>query len=109
MAAMPPLTKDDLKKFHAPVIYIMGGPSDIAYKNAMDDYARVDHVPIVMANHDVGHGGTYRQPHGGEFARVALAWLNWQLKGDNEAAAQIRNKESDMRVDPKWAIDLKNF
>ncbi len=106
---MPALTKDDLKKLHAPVIYIMGGPSDIAYKNAMDDYARVDHVPIVMANHDVGHGGTYRQPHGGEFARVALAWLNWQLKGDNDAAAQFLKKESGLRVDPKWTIDLKNF
>ena len=48
-----------MTKFHSPVLYIMGGPTDIAYKNAMDDFARVSHVPIVMTNHDVGHAGTY--------------------------------------------------
>jgi enterochelin esterase-like enzyme/dienelactone hydrolase len=109
MAAMPSLTKEDLKKYHAPFIYIMGGPSDIAYNNAMDDFARVDHVPIVMANHDVGHGGTYRQPHGGEFSRVALAWLDWQLNGDEEAAKQFLEEGQGLRHDPKWTIDLKNL
>ncbi len=81
MPAMPGLSKDDLKKLHGPVLYIMGGPSDIAYKNAMDDFARVDHVPIVMTNLDVGHGGTYRRPFGGEYSPVALAWVDWHLKG----------------------------
>jgi len=109
MAAMPALTKDDLQKYHAPVIYIMGGPTDIAYKNAMDDYARVNHVPIVMANHDVGHGGTYRRSHGGEFARVGLTWLNWQLKNDADAGQQFLDENSGLRQDPKWKIETKNF
>jgi hypothetical protein len=78
---MPPRTKDALKQFHGPVIYIIGGPSDIAHKNTMDDFARVSHVPIVMTNHNVGHGGTYHLPRGGEFTRAALLWLDWQLKG----------------------------
>ena len=52
----------------------------------MDDFRRVNHLPIFMANLNVGHGGTYGKPHGGEFAKVATAWLQWQLKGDNEAA-----------------------
>ena len=109
MAAMPALKKDDLQKYHAPVIYIMGGPTDIAYKNAMDDYSRVNHVPIVMANHDVGHGGTYRQPHGGQFTRVALAWLNWQLRNDATAGQQFLDKNSELRQDSKWTIETKNF
>lgn len=69
MAGMPPLSKDVLKVFHGPVLYLMGGPSDIAYNNAMDDFSRVNQVPIVMTNLDVGHGGTYARPHGG---------ANWQ-------------------------------
>ncbi len=81
MAAMPSLTKEDLKKFHGPVLYLMGGPTDIAYKNAMDDFGRIEHVPVAMTNLDVGHGGTYRRPHGGEYTPVALAWLDWHLKG----------------------------
>jgi dienelactone hydrolase len=106
---MPPLSKDDLTKFHAPVLYLMGGPSDIAYQNAMDDFARVSHVPIVMANHNVGHAGTYHLPHGGEFTRVALPWLDWHLKGNAEAAKLFLREDSDLRRDPKWKVEVKNF
>lgn len=109
MRAMPPLTKDDLKKLHAPVIYIMGGPSDIAYKNAMDDFSRIEHVPVAMANHDVGHGGTYRQPHGGEFTKVALGWLDWQLKGDQTQSTLFFGADAKLKSDPKWQLETKNF
>lgn len=106
---MPAITKAALANYHAPVIYIMGGPSDIAYKNAMDDFARVNHVPIIMTNFDVGHGGTYSRPHGGEFTRVALAWLDWQLKGREDASKQFLDAQSELRRDPQWKIELKNF
>jgi hypothetical protein len=109
MAAMPNLTKEDLKKFHGPVLYIMGGPSDIAYNNAMDDFSRVDHVPIVMTNLDVGHGGTYRRPHGGEYSSVALAWLNWQLKGKQDAAKMFVGENSQLANDRYWTIETKNI
>ncbi len=42
LPGMPALKKDVLQKLHAPVLYIMGGPSDIAYNNAMDDFSRVE-------------------------------------------------------------------
>lgn len=106
---MPPLTKDVLAKFHGPVLYIMGGPTDIAYKNAMDDFSRISHVPIVMTNLDVGHGGTYQQPHGGEFTRVPLAWLNWHLKGKQEASKMFLGEDSELRREAKWTIEVKNF
>ncbi|HEY9154911.1 MAG TPA: serine hydrolase [Opitutaceae bacterium] len=106
---MPSLTKEDLETYHGPVLYIMGGPSDIAYKNAMDDFSRVKKVPIVMTNFDVGHGGTYSQPHGGAFTGVALGWLDWQLKDDASASKMFLNQDSDFRRDPKWKVELKNF
>lgn len=109
MAAMPALSKEVLKKFHAPVLYIMGGPSDIAYNNAMDDFTRVDHVPIVMTNLNVGHGGTFARPHGGEFTSVALAWLDWQLKGKEDASAWFLGEDSKLNNDPDWTIEIKNF
>lgn len=109
MAAMPNLTKDDLGKFHGPVLYIMGGPSDIAYKNAMDDFSRVDHVPIVMTNLDVGHGGTYRRPHGGKYSPVAIAWLDWHLKDEQSDAKMFVGDDSQLRRDPDWIVDSKNM
>ena len=109
MPAMPALKKEDLKKLHGPVLYIMGGPSDIAYKNAMDDFARVDHVPIVMTNLDVGHGGTYRRPHGGEYSPVALAWVDWHLKGKQDASKMFVGDDGELKRDAKWTIETKNL
>jgi dienelactone hydrolase len=109
LPGMPPLSKDVLKTFHGPVLYIMGGPSDIAYKNAMDDFSRVDTVPIVMTNLDVGHGGTYAKPHGGKYTPVALAWLDWQLKGKAEASNMFLGEDSKLKRDPDWTIETKNF
>jgi dienelactone hydrolase len=109
MPAMPALSKEVLETFHSPVLYLMGGPSDIAYKNAMDDFERVKHVPIVMANLDVGHGGTYAKPHGGKYTPVALAWLDWHLKGSAEASRTFLDETSDLRRDPEWKIEVKNL
>jgi CubicO group peptidase (beta-lactamase class C family)/dienelactone hydrolase len=109
MRGMPPVTKDDLAKLHAPVLYIIGGPSDIAYSNAMDDFARVGHVPFAVASLDVGHGGTYHQSRGGEFTRVALAWLDWQLKGKQAGSRMFFGESGDAKLDPKWIFEAKNF
>src|SRR4051812_9476198 len=55
MPGMPAVTKDQLAKLHAPIAYIIGGKSDIAHDNAADDFAKIESVPVVMANRDVGH------------------------------------------------------
>ena len=62
----------------------------------MDDFRRISHVPACAANFPVGHGGTYREPHGGEFTVVALAWLQWQLKGDKKAAKMFVGNDCDL-------------
>lgn len=108
MPGMPGLAKDQLKKLHTPTLYMLGGESDIAYNNGMDDYKRIDHVPVYMANMDVGHGGTYGQPHGGEFARVATAWYLWQLKDDNEASKMFLGDDCGLCNDPNWKFESKN-
>jgi hypothetical protein len=54
-----------------------------AIENGMDDFKRITKVPAIHTYKDgVSHGGTYSQPNGGDFARVAVAMLNWQLKGE---------------------------
>ena len=103
VGGMPMPPKEKLKEIHTPIIYILGGETDIAYGNGMDDFHRISHVPAYAANFPVGHGGTYREPHGGEFTVVALAWLNWQLKGDKEAAKLFKNGELKNRKD--WTLE----
>ena len=77
--------KEVLQTLHTPVIYIQGGPTDIAYANGMDDCKRITHVPAAIANLPVGHGGTFNEANGGAAASVAVSWLNWQLRGDHKA------------------------
>ena len=109
MPGMPSLTKDQLKKLHSPTLYLLGGESDIAYKNGMDDFNLINHVPVFVANMDVGHGGTYSQPHGGEFAKVATAWYKWQLKGDKEAGKMFTGNPSQLSLSTIWTVDKKNL
>jgi dienelactone hydrolase len=103
------LTKDALLNLHTPVIYIMGGPSDIAYPNGMDDYARIAHVPAVIANLPVGHGGTFQEPNGGAAASVAVSWLDWQLRDDAQAARRFVGADCGLCKDASWTLERKNF
>tara|TARA_R110002020_G_scaffold267391_5_gene482532 strand:- start:217 stop:1155 length:939 start_codon:yes stop_codon:yes gene_type:complete len=107
MPGMPPLDKEHLKKLHSPTLYLLGGESDIAYNNGMDDFARIDHVPVFVGNMDVGHGGTYAQEHGGEFARVTTAWYLWTLKDDLEAGKLFLGDPSGLSKSPEWTVQKK--
>ncbi len=105
VGGMPMPEKSKLKDIHSSIIYILGGKEDIAYENGMDDFHLIKHVPVCAANFPVGHGGTYRQPHGGEFTIVALAWLNWQLKGDRQAAKMFKGKDCELSKRKDWTIE----
>lgn len=106
---MPMPEKEQLQNIKVPTIYILGDTTDIAYYNGMDDYDRINNVPIAACNLPVGHGGTYREPHGGEFAVVATAWLQWQLKNDAEAAQMFEGENCGLLQRKGWRIEKKNI
>ena len=106
---MPMPEKEKLQKITVPVIYILGGPEDIAYANGMDDFYRLTKVPAVAANYPVGHGGTYREPHGGEFTIPALAWLQWQLQGNEEAAKMFKGTDCGLAMREGWTVEKNNL
>jgi len=109
MGGMPSLTKDYLQRLHTPAIYILGGEQDIAYGNGMDDFHRINHLPVFAANLNVGHGGTYSQPHGGDFARVATGWFLWQLNGDREAAKMFEGEPCGVANLEGWRVQKKGI
>ena len=106
---MPMPAKERLQEIEVPVIYILGGPEDIAYENGMDDFHRLVKVPAFAANYPVGHGGTYRQEHGGEFTVPAIAWLQWQLKGDAEAAKIFVGPDCGLAAREGWTIEKNSL
>jgi len=104
-----PITKDDLLRLHTPVAYVLGGPADIAFPNGSDDFARIAHVPALLANLPVGHGGTFCLANGGDWARFGADWLDWQLKGDAGAGRSFVGEGCRYCTTFRWTIERKNF
>ena len=101
-------SRESLRALHTPILYLVGGPSDVAYKNAQKDYDRIEHVPVVLADHPAsGHGGTYHQSHGGDYGRMVVKWLDWQLKGRKEIADLFLN--ANLQDFTGWTVKSKNF
>ena len=108
MPGMPAVTKDQLGRLHGPILYINGGKSDMAHDNAADDFRRIESVPVVMVNRDVGHyPATFLEPRGGAWGEAASAWLKWQLKGDQTAAKMFTGPQCGLCSDPQWTIERK--
>ena len=102
--------KEQLQKLHTPVFYISGDSTDIAFVNSNDDYERITKVPAFRAYKDgVGHGGTYTQPDGGDFGKVAVALLDWQFKGDKDAGKMFLGANCGLCQDPKWHVEKKGI
>lgn len=101
-------SRASLPRLHAPILYIVGGPSDVAFQNAQKDYERISHVPVCLANHPAsGHGGTYYNPFGGDYGRLVLDWLDWHLKGHQENAKIFLTEKPDGYNG--WEMKAKNF
>lgn len=96
---------------HTPMLILCGGPEDIAYPNGQRDYAAIDDVPIAFINAPVGHGGTFFEDNGGDFARVDLAWLQWWLKGDLGATGKgmFVGENCGLCGDARWTLESKNL
>jgi S-formylglutathione hydrolase FrmB/dienelactone hydrolase len=101
--------KSALAKLRMPVLYIMGGPTDIAWTNGRDDFARISTVPAAMVALPTGHGGTYFDPHGGAAAAIAVDWLEWQLRGDKSAARSFLGENCRLCGVPGWTIERKGL
>ncbi|MWV28191.1 alpha/beta hydrolase family protein [Aurantiacibacter rhizosphaerae] len=103
------MQKSELDALHTPVLYIMGGPSDVAYPNGTDDFYRIDHVPVMLVDVDTGHLGTYRDLFGGRNTQMELDWLDWQLKGDQTAARTFVGPACRLCLQPDLRVMKKGI
>ena len=102
--------KELLTTVHTPVLYTLGGESDVAWVNAMDDFKRLLQVPVFIADlKGVGHAGTYWQADGGKAAQVVVAWLDWQLRGDAKAGRLFTGKDCGLCRDEAWVVHRRKI
>jgi hypothetical protein len=104
------LSKSLLDTLHTATLYILGGKTDIAYTNGMDDFTRIDKVPVFLGNIlNVGHGGTYWEPNGGKAAAAVIAWLDWRLRNDQNAAKTFVGEDCRLCKDAAWQVQKKRI
>lgn len=103
------IDKSQLDRLHGPLLYLTGGPEDIAHPNATDDVQRLHHLPVFFGALPVGHGGTFAAADGGEWAQVSVRWLDWQLKTDADASWDFAGVECRLCVDDRWTIERRNL
>ena len=101
--------KSQLLNLHSPAMYLIGGPADIAYPNAIDDVERINSVPVFYGELPVGHGGTFSEPDGGTWAQVSARWLDWQLKGDADASWDFAGADCRLCSDAAWTVQQKQL
>jgi dienelactone hydrolase len=101
--------KSLLKTVHTPILYVLGGETDIAYAAGMDDYEKLTHVPAAVASIDKGHGGTYWEPNGGKAAQVVVKWLDWRLRGDEQAGRWFKGPDCVICRDPEWTLKTRGL
>jgi dienelactone hydrolase len=102
-----------LKVVHAPVLIVLGGPDDIAYTNGERDYTTIagNGIPVMLFSKALGHGGDLFSSHGGDFTKIDLAWLNWQLKGDTTATGKglLVGSSCTYCKDSAWEVKSMNI
>ena len=109
-------TNDELRaKLTQPVLNITGDPRyDPAFWGAIKGFeAMRDNnakTPFFNAwRMNMVHMNTFRQTNGGEVSPISLAWLDWQLKGDQNAAKMFTGPKCGMCTNTHYHVRRLNL
>jgi dienelactone hydrolase len=103
-------TADALQKLHGPVLLINGGERDFMMARSRATYDAIESLPAFYGSrHGAGHTATAYHPGGGEFANVAWKWVQWQFKGDKQAAAMFVGTDCGLCANKNWDVASKRL
>jgi hypothetical protein len=112
-SGMAGAAQDFYDMIHTPVLFVEGGPNDMAYDGALEGYNAISKltVPVLWFSKDLGHGGDLSTARGGDFTKIDLAWLNWWLKGDETATGKglLVGASCPYCNDSAWEYKSKNI
>ena len=107
----PPNPQPVLDSIHTSIAFIHGEQAqDVAYPASVANAQALTKVPVFQAWQDgMSHIGTYGAPAGGFFGAIAVAWLDWQLKGDAKAATMFKGKDCTLCTASSWHVTKKRI
>ncbi|WP_410567060.1 cellulose binding domain-containing protein [Amycolatopsis sp. cmx-4-61] len=101
-------SRAELARLHSPVLFLAGGPSDIAYDNTRANYDLVT-VPAVLAVHpQAGHVGFITGSQLTDGMTTVVQFLDMVLNGNGTARSYILDP-SGLASRYPWTVSKKNF
>jgi hypothetical protein len=90
---------------------VTGGPEDVAHPNGLRDFETMPPaIPVFHAvRPELGHFGTYSSDNGGWFGEVAVAWIKWQLLGDESSVTKgmFVGDRCTLCMNPEWRVQRR--
>lgn len=109
-AGVQPAQYDLLPKLHGPVLFLDGHERDFATPMSKATYTTLETQPAFYGSrHGAGHTATAYHAGGGEFANVAVNWVRWWFKGDQNAARMFKGAQCTLCTDPHWDTESKRL
>lgn len=100
-------TPAELAKLHSPVLFLDGGPSDIATTQSQDNYGRVT-VPAVLASQaSAGHVGFLIGTYGADAMLALVHFVDYTLNG-NTAGRSFLVDPTGLASKTGWTVKNKN-
>jgi len=66
-------------------------------------------LPVYWTSLDTGHQGTYAATNGGKFGKTAVAYLQWQFRGNDTSKAICQDAKAPASlVSDNWKVTYKN-
>ncbi|WP_218133980.1 cellulose binding domain-containing protein [Lentzea fradiae] len=101
-------SRAELARLHSPVLFMAGGPSDVAYDNTRANYDLVT-VPAVQAMHpQAGHVGFITGSQMTDGMTTVVQFLDMVLNGNQTARSYILDP-SGLASKYPWTVSKKNF
>jgi hypothetical protein len=94
-----------------PVLIVTGDPRyDVAFYAGLSAFESLKKPPVFYAwRVNMTHLGTYRQSDGGELSPVAVAWLDWRLKGDKDAGGMFSGPNCGLCTNRHWHVQKRHI
>jgi hypothetical protein len=105
--------RDDLHFLGGPVLFLAGGPTDVAYNNSAENFALVSTVPAVFASQEsAGHSGFFGSaPRTVQLQAVqaVVEWLDGTLNGNTEALTFLVGADPELGQLDGWTVESSGF
>ena len=96
--------------YHAPMLFISGGTSDMLHSTGLANFKAINNVPIWFGSQNSGHMGTWDQINAGEMGRAATGWIRWKLLGEASAEKMFVGADCELCKPPsEWVMIQKKM